>query len=133
MARRRPLSPAAKAVVLEAYGEFRPMLETPVGPAAGMPVEQPNPELAKKKPRGRSIEEVARIVADAEELGPTAAARRHRMSASGVSAMAARWRRHPTVMAAIRERQPAIQARLQAKIDRARGDLDALVRKLVGG
>lgn len=109
------------------------MLAAPV-PALPPEAElQPDPELATKSPRGRSIEDVARIVADAEEHGAASAARRHGLSASGVAAMAAKWRRHPVVLEAVKARRPAIQARIRARLDGALEELDAKVRKLLGG
>lgn len=131
--RRREVSPEGKLAVLAVYGEARPMLAA--GPSE-LPPEaelQPDPELAKKSPRGRSIEEVARIVADAEEFGDASAGRRHGLSASGVAAMAAKWRRHPVVLEAIEARRPAIQARVRARLDGALEELDAKVRALLGG
>ncbi len=91
----------------------------------------PDPKIATKTPRGRSIEEVARIIADVEEHGAADAARRHRMSASGVSALARKWRRHPVVIETVEARRPQIEARIQAALRRYGAELDAKLRRIM--
>jgi hypothetical protein len=104
----------------------------PRAPRVSYPLPLPDLELAKKSPRGRTIESVAAIVCDVEALGAAAAGRRHRMSTSGVTAIADKWRRHPTVIAALEVARPRIEARTQAAVDRMHEGVMDAVRKALG-
>lgn len=103
-------------------------------PARGAAVilDEPDPSLAGKAPRGRTIEQVARIVADAEEFGAASAARRHRMSPPGVAYLVEKWRRHPVVHAELVRRRPAIEAKVRGRVGAMFGDLAIKAAKVLG-
>jgi hypothetical protein len=102
-------------------GALEDLARPPQGPPpAPCPLEA-DPQLEGRRPRGRTFEDLAELVADALEHGAPAAAERHGMRQPAFRALLRRWRQHPRIVELVAERWPAIEAR-QRERARKRGE-----------
>lgn len=97
---------------------------------------QPDPDLEGRRPRGRTFEDVADIVADALEHGGTGAAKRHRMQSATLRSLVRRWQHHPRIVELVAERWPGIverqRERSRAAVEEIRADMIAMVDRALG-